>query len=488
MLYLKIENPGVAPETAFTTLGASTKTHIDDVPGLIGRFGSGANLGTLTLLRDGINPICYADLLRLEFSTRPITVTANGRTVQHEQVQVKFSGKDSEGRSRTGTQDLSWVLAYTSADWGSIDLALREYISNALDACILDGIPADKAGKAVKIEIVGSDKVRAKAGHTRIFVPVTPSVQKFFNNLGRWFLHFSEPELLGKNVLPKNGRNLVEHEGQKPLQRAVIFRRGVRVREFTSDNTTSMFDYNLPELQMDESRQVDDWRVMNEVGRVLRKADRQTLAKVLKSMKTGEEVWEQKLSGYGLAPDWRDSTETRESMLTEWQAALELVAGEDGVIVSDEADIVAELVARKGYQPIQVQSGWLEAAKKLGVTTDEKVISEDDKKGREYSDPTPTMLNSLDILWAKLEALGMTQGKAKPPAKVFYEGTVAEGQTWGLYKDGTVMLHREIANEASELHNWVLLEEVAHHITGATDLSRDFQTYLVRLASMLLNR
>lgn len=485
MLYLKIENPGLAPTEAFTTLGASTKTDIHDVPGLIGRFGSGANLGTLTLLREGLNPVIFTGTLRLEFSTKPITVSASGRSVDHQRVQVRYGGRDHEGRSRSGTEDLGWVLAYGANDWQECDLALREYVSNAIDACLLTGTTLLDIRKVVKVEIVGDNQVRAKTGHTRIFVPVTPEVQRWFNNLGRWFLHFSEPSLLGQAILPKNGRNISWEEGE-PNQRAVIYRRGVRVREFTSDSTRSLFDYNLEDLQMDESRQVDDWRVMNEVGRCLKKADRKVLASILQTMAAGQVVWEQKLSSYGLAPTWDDSEEIRGDWKKEWQAALEVVAGSDGVFVSDEADVVAELVQRKGFTPLQVPSSWLDAAKKLGVMTDASVVSEDDKRCREYFPPTPALTTSLDRMWKRLEALNMTQGKQKPPAKVFYEPLRGESQTWGLYKDGTVMLHQEIANEANELHWWVLLEEVSHHITGATDLSRDFQTFLVRLAAMLL--
>jgi hypothetical protein len=105
----------------------------------------------------------------------------------------------------------------------------------------------------VKIEIVDEAQVRARRNYTRVFVPMNAEVLDFFNNLGRWFLHFSEPDMLGKAILPKNNRNLGDRKA------AVIYRRGVRVREFESSDQESLFDYNLNDLTIDESRKASDW-------------------------------------------------------------------------------------------------------------------------------------------------------------------------------------------------------------------------------------
>ena len=78
----------------------------------------------------------------------------------------------------------------------------------------------------VKIEVVEESQVRAKKNFTRVFLPLSADVLEFYNNLGKWFLHFSEPESLGKAILPKKNRNLGDRKA------AVIYRRGVRVREF----------------------------------------------------------------------------------------------------------------------------------------------------------------------------------------------------------------------------------------------------------------
>src|SRR6185369_16095823 len=71
--YLLIENKGEAPESAFTILGASNKSDMD-IPGLIGRFGSGAALGTVTLLRQGVAPTIFCGKTRMDFFTEGLRV------------------------------------------------------------------------------------------------------------------------------------------------------------------------------------------------------------------------------------------------------------------------------------------------------------------------------------------------------------------------------------------------------------------------------
>src|SRR5436305_11309092 len=72
--YLKIENIGVCPPEGFTVLGVSladTSAH----QGVIGQFGSGNKHAIAVCLRSNLSPIVFAGTLKLEFSTKPQTVT-----------------------------------------------------------------------------------------------------------------------------------------------------------------------------------------------------------------------------------------------------------------------------------------------------------------------------------------------------------------------------------------------------------------------------
>ena len=100
----------------------------------------------------------------------------------------------------------------------------------------------------MKIEVVDESPGPGEAGPHPCFRAADCRGLAFYNNLGKWFLHFSEPESLDKAILPKKNRNLGDRKA------AVIYRRGVRVREFESTDTESLFDYNLNDLTIDESR------------------------------------------------------------------------------------------------------------------------------------------------------------------------------------------------------------------------------------------
>ena len=188
--FLRIENPGACPAEGFTVLGVSlADTSSND--GVIGQFGSGNKHGVAVCLRAGLSPIVFAGTLKLEFSTKPQTVTDGLASKDFGRVVVKYGGTDPiTGASRSATEDLGFVLDYGKQDWQEVALALREFISNAIDRSIRE--KGDWSG--VKIEIVDEAQVRAKRDHTRVFVPMNADVLEFFNNLGKWFLHFSEPE------------------------------------------------------------------------------------------------------------------------------------------------------------------------------------------------------------------------------------------------------------------------------------------------------
>jgi len=48
-------------------------------------------------------------------------------------------------------------------------------------------------------------------------------------------------------------------------------------------------------------------------------------------------------------------------------------------------------------------------------------------------------------------------------------------------RDGTVYFKEDIATAVNKYLLQTALEEVAHHVTGATDMSRDFQNFLIQV-------
>ena len=128
------------------------------------------------------------------------------------------------------------------------------------------------------------EKVRAKRGCTRVFVPAdNEEVIRFFANLGKWFLHFSRAGSRSPQaILPKKSRNL-----DPDCHTAVIYRRGVRVREIDQYSSESLFDYNLNDLRVDESRNVDDYQCRNAATKAMAKASPEILATWMRSFRDG---------------------------------------------------------------------------------------------------------------------------------------------------------------------------------------------------------
>ena len=478
--FLRIENPGVCPPEGFTVLGVSlADTSSND--GVIGQFGSGNKHGVAVCLRAGLSPVVFAGTLKLEFSTKLQTVSDGLASKDFGRVVVKYGGTDPiSGASRSATEDLGFVLDYGKQDWQEVALALREFVSNAIDRSIRE--KGDWSG--VKIEIVDDAQVRAKRDHTRVFVPMNADVLEFFNSLGKWFLHFSEPESLNKAILPKKNRNLGDRKA------AVIYRRGVRVREFESSDTESLFDYNLNDLTIDEARKASDWDVKHACGKALANADKGILAILFDRLINADSgVWEFGFDTYSLQPACRDSIEDEQRKRDNWQSAFASVAG-DHAVLTGEASF--DQLGRKGYKPIKAPENLVRAAEQYGVQTPGRVLSADELSGREISDATPDAQAAVDLVWEWLKETSLTNGKEKPPVKVFT--SILNGGTMlnGYYREGIVYINRDIAGAgylaAGEealpdrlVH--VALEEVAHFATnGATDNSRDFQNFLLDLA------
>lgn len=470
-LFLKIENKGVAPFEGFTLFGATSKrTSVN--PLVIGTFGSGSKMAVGTLLRANLNPQVFCGLTKLQFFTKPVTMKSTGGDVSHKQVCVSFTGK-IEDKAVNRTEDLSFVLDYGTADWTDIGLALREFVSNAIDGQI------DTTGgfDGVNVEVVDESKVRAKDGFTRVFIPLTERVQEWFNNLGKWFLHFSEPDVVrdGIQVLPKKNRNMTDSK------RPVIYRRGVYVREFMATDTESVFDYNLLNVQLNEARTFDDWKAKLEVGKAIRTADRKVLVQLFNAMQKGLKRWELvSLDEYGLMPQSWDveTADVKTKRETEWQAAAALVIGDTGVFC-DDLPTVTDMCGKKGFNAVPVKNPkWVEAMKANGIRTDESILTSDDKKGREFLPATDAVVLAVEIVWNALTELNYTNGKAKPGCGTFREPMEGGGKAIGLCRieAGMVYAHTDYAESLTERLVVIMVEECLHHASGATDFSRDFQT------------
>jgi hypothetical protein len=263
------------------------------------------------------------------------------------------------------------------------------------------------------------------------------------------------------------------------------------VREFESSDTESLFDYNLSDLTIDESRKASDWDVRHHCGKALANADKDILVMLFdRLLNSDKPAWEFGFDIYSLQPTYRDSAEVEQRKRQNWQEAFALVAGDKAVLTGEAT---ADQLERKGYKAVKAPENFVRAAEQYGVQTPARVLSADEMAGRRITDPTPDAQAAIDLVWALLEEVGLTQGKAKPPVKCFTSILDAGAMLNGYYRDGTVFINADLGGSASapspSLSDRLLkvaLEEVVHFVTGgATDNSRDFQDFLLNLAVKL---
>ncbi|MCI0564673.1 MAG: hypothetical protein MN733_39905, partial [Nitrososphaera sp.] len=361
-MFLLIQNEGVAPIEAFTMLGDSGTRH-RAVQGLIGQFGSGTKHAINLLLRKGIEFHIYSGKTRLEFYVEPTYVTeADGTSRQSFPVKCRLSG----GQNRT--IDCGWTAEFGALDWTKTSMALREFVSNAIDCSkIMDTQPL------VAVEA----NRRAKEGYTRIFVSLRdPEVSEFHRELGKHFLHFSaDPSQVEQTFLRKNPDSI----GPR------IYREGVLVSELRSE-VRAAFDYNFKngEIKIDECRNSDEYTLRARIAQLINKANKNTLAVLFELMAKGD-VYESSLDDYYLG--YGSDEETKQNWTDAWQS----FAGEAVIAGETLAESkIAEHIEAKGHRVIAVKSkAFVSVAEKMGVRNMAAVLGQHGAQGRIECPATP---------------------------------------------------------------------------------------------------
>jgi hypothetical protein len=355
-------------------------------------------------------------------------------------------------------------------------MALREFVTNAIDRTIRqtgDFLPALKDG-SLSITTIEDNKLRACDGFTQVYIEVNESVMRYYGELPRRFLHFSDrPEQVKQALLPKAQRNL---NGSRT---AMIYREGVFVREIEECKDPSLYDYNFRagQLRIDESRNSTEYEVKAAAARVMRSAEVAELVPMFQSLLNLEATYEANLDPHYICPSWTEPSETEKK---NWQSAWQSVAGE--AVLCGASSTIAEFVEKKGRTAKCIMSaGIVEAAGRFGIPTSTSVRSATELTGREKLPPTSSAIQAVDKVWGWLEGLKLTNGKLKPPVGCFRDVMDAGSRTLGFCDETGVYIADDQASGINQMVLKTALEEVVHWITGATDCSRDFQDFLLRM-------
>jgi len=443
-----IQNLGVAPLEAFTLLGDSgSRGRMDS----IGQFGSGNKHGILLLLRKRIPFVICAGGIKLEFYYERRTIQeSDGSQRETWIVMCQTSGKVNR------KIDLNWSADFGIMDWTETRMALREFVSNAIDWAGRNG------GKA---EVRPEASIRCKTGHTRVFIELTPEVQEFYQNLGDNFLYFSNPKLVGETFLPKG-----------PSVGPRVYFQGVLITTLSSQ-VPSAFDYNFRkgDIHIDECRNSNESVLRARIAQRVNKADAKTLAILLEQMSQGD-IYEAALDDFYL------SYTTNDEIKENWTSAWKEVAGDALIATTAMANSpVAEHVRHKGYRVKEVRSNtFVNTAIKFGVKDIASAVGQHAAQGRVECETTPFAQQAVDTVWGWIESLNLTKGKSKPSVRSFHQLMDGEEQTHGFYVPGTdyVNINRDFEGREGIK---TALEEVGHYVTGSTDMSRDFQEFFITM-------
>ncbi len=469
---LMIQNPGEAPVEGFTLLGVST-TRGCGVEGTIGQFGSGTKHAINVLLRAGLKVVVYCGRTRMEFLTRADTVNDGLVDQSVQRVYVQFSG------TSTKKVDLGWVLDFGAIDWTELGMALREFVSNAIDRTLREEVgqfeAAIREGR-LAVRKVPDTEVRAKSGYTRVFVTTNAEIGRYMEELPKRFLHFSDrPGDVKQRLLPKANRNLTEKKT------AMVYREGVFVRELAEQQAASLYDYNFlsGEIQLDESRNSSEYAVRASCALAWKTAGANDLVSVFRSLTAMEDTFEAALDSHYLCPTYETP---KPECQQNWQKAWEAVAGES--VMCEPTAQQAMLVARKGKSVKTVKSsGWVQAAQRFGIETSAEVLTKSEVQGRESCPVTSAAQQAVETVWSWVVSLGMTGGRKLPDVACYHDLTNAGVDTIGYYRDDTVHIREDIASGENKYLLKVALEEVVHHVTQAGDNSRDIQNFLIDMVT-----
>jgi len=466
---LMIQNSGEAPPEGFCLLGVST-TRNCNVEGAIGQFGSGTKHAINVLLRAGLQVTVYCGRTCMKFKTYADKVDDGLVTQAVDRVYVQFSG------TSTKRVDLGWVLDFGAVDWTELGMAIREFVSNAIDRTVREESgqfeAAIKEGR-LAVRKVADTEVRAKTGYTRVFITSNDEIDAYLKELPKRFLHFSEkPDNVKKRLLLKEDRNLTAGK-----RSAMIYREGVFVRELKEQAANSLYDYNfrVDEIEIDECRNSSEYSVRAACARAMRGAGPDELVPVFRSLTQMEDTFESALEPCYICSAFDTPPEVYKES---WQKAWKAVAG-DSVMCEPTAQ-QATLVARKGKSVQTVtSSGWAMAAERFGIETSAKVLTSAEVQGRESSPVTPAAKRAVEEVWGWVVSLGMANGREIPEIKCFHDLTNAEADTMGYYDDGVVHIREDIASGGNKYLLKTAFEEVVHHVTSAGDGSRDFSNFLI---------
>jgi hypothetical protein len=433
MAFLMVSNVGEIPLSGIRVLGLSKKEKHQ-----IGQFGTGLKESIALLIRRGKKPIIMAGTTKITFSVQNIE--------GNDEICFMIEGNGTERFPAGIWHGMGMSPGFGKLDWTSPWQVLREIFCNAYD----EG--------EMKYDL--TQTVEGEKGYTRVYLEADTELMEAHKALPEKLLFLNHKKPLDINqhgsILEKGG-----------IKKGRIFTKGVWVQD---SNYNSIFDYEIKDLKLNESRSADwhgSWAGMAKVISESPMAVRTLLLEANEKQDKFKELMEGNNFYY---------FDVYVNQKKHWKAQFHELWGVTAVAICTQHHL--ELATRKGYKPVQFPEGIYNTLKDLGVPTVSAVTTKEEQEGITITHPSIRATKLYEKIWLKLNNKGLTRGKMQPKLQYFTTvGSEAESLKLGFYRDNTVFINDRISRSREEITT--MIEEITHHVTGATDCSRDFQNYLL---------
>lgn len=449
MSHVIVQNAGELPIWGMRLLGLSNKAEDQ-----IGRFGTGLKESIALLARMDNLPIIFSGSCKIEFAVRCV----DGQ----KEICFKLSEKRASFPAKRW-HGLGIHPNFGQADWNDPWMVFREVICNALDESGTDNLYHD---------IVSTDPIGI-GGSTRVYIPVNSDILTAYSTIHDKLLPIGAYEV----ELEIEGRGQVfAKKTKKDLQ---IFHRGVWVQEYPE--RPSLYDYELTDLPLNESR-FADWYYVNErlAKMIVGFSIPQAKKLLITCIKDREIPYECDVLS-GCSCYMRSDVDSARN----WFEAFQEIWGENAVITDNDKFFYDRLNAA-GKQPVVVtNSGVMDLLKSAGVPHAASILSRAQREYEVLENPNERQQEVFDEVWDKLESLNLTGGKSKPGLMVFRQRPGVSTIVFGEYRGGICHINMDYGGTKQE--RLACLEEIAHHITEQPDQSREFQNWLVEALDTALS-
>ena len=423
--YLLIENGGELDSSSLILLGASTKRN-DDAK--IGFFGSGNKYAIATLIRENVPFRIFSGEKEINISTEGV----NFRDIEFKKISI-----DGCPTSLTTDMGPEW------REW----MAIREWVSNSIDEgnSLID--------KNYNNDVVG------KQGVTRFYVQHVPAVKQVVDNWNSMFAYDRT------DVVYSTDKGKIYSQNNKN-ENILLFRKGIRAYE--SENQKSLFQYDMNEFHINESRLIDNlYAAGAKVVDMLLQCDNKKIIRKIVENCTKRENYEVMYWESSLDYRWRAKHITKGANKA-WTEVLK----ERPLIVEGLADFYLD-IARKPHYLLNASLAML-ASEVLdvhvyGISREGEALAHK---------PVPITKKMQTLLADCLKFLNDAEYSITYPIEIV---EFNKADTLGRAENNTILLSEKVFSLGRKEIVSTIIEENEHLKTKFRDCTREFQNHFINL-------